>query len=70
MYESHIHIQLNPDSSNLSGKSKTVRVIGGFEVSRVKLVRKLPGGESKRFDLLGFNCLYYNYSVYLLYKTI
>ena len=48
-------IQLNPDNSNLQGNSKKVRVIGG---SRVKLVRKLPGGKSKkvrvseRFELL------------------
>ena len=47
-----------------TGKSKKVRVIGGFELSRVKLVRKLPGGESKkvrvsgRFELLGFNCIF------------
>ena len=49
---------MNPDNSNLQGKLKKVRVIEGFELSRVKLVRKLPGGESKkvrvsrRFELL------------------
>ena len=44
---------MNPDNSNLQGNRKR------FELSRVKLVRKLPGGESKkvrvsgRFELLG-----------------
>ena len=61
------NIQLDPDNSNLQGKSKKVRVIGGPELSRVKLVRKLPGGKSKKvrvsgsFELLrvrviGINC--------------
>ena len=46
-------VQLNPDNSNLQGKSKKVRVIGAFELSRVKLVRKLPGGESKKVRVSG-----------------
>ena len=50
----HHAVQLNPDNSNLQGKSKKVRVIGGFELLRVKLVRKLPGGESKKVRVSGW----------------
>ena len=35
-----LKIQLNPDNSNLQGEQKNVRVIGRFELLRVKLVRK------------------------------
>ena len=38
------------DNSNLQGKSKKIPVIGGFELSRVKLVTKLPGGKSSYRD--------------------
>ena len=35
-----LQLQLNPDNSNLQGKSKKVRVIGGLELLRVKFISK------------------------------
>ena len=46
-------VQLNPDNLNLQGKPNKVRVIGGFELSRVKLVRKLRGGELEKVQVNG-----------------
>ena len=46
-------VQLNPDNLNLQGKSNKVRVIGGFELSRVKLVRELLGGELEKVRVNG-----------------
>ena len=47
-------VQLNPDNLNLQGKSNKVRVIRGFELSRVKLGRKLPGGELEKVRVNGW----------------
>ncbi len=59
-----VQLQLNPDNSNLQGSSYRE-----FELSRVKLIRKGHGGESKkvlvsgRFELLRVRA-YWDSTVY------